>query len=189
MRVHAFLGFLVPFWVTVPGLVSVPEAAAKLGLVSLIGCGYGELLCRCMLVVVPRSNKLIPCQGIAASVRQWREPQGRLLCQVGVVEVPDAGIHPLADAVVCRGEVGVCGVPDVFWVPVVTQLAQEGQSVVVPISHLVQDVVIELDEAACDVVAGERGGIVIGRLSSCSCWVLLLLFHVGCHVEGSRRFF
>ncbi len=112
------------------------------------------------------------------------------MCQVGVVEVPDAGIHPPAYAVVCRGEVGVRGVPDVFRVPVVTQLAQEGQSVVVPISHLVQDVVIELDEVACDVVAGERGGIVMGRLSSCSCWVLLLLllFHVGCPVEGSRRF-
>ena len=111
------------------------------------------------------------------------------MCHVGVAEVPDAGIHPLADAVVCRGEVGVRGVPDVFRVPVVTQLAQEGQSVVVPISHLVQDVAIELDEAACDAVAGERGRIVMGRLSSCSWWVLLLLFRVCCPVEGSRRFF
>ncbi len=56
VRVHAFLGFLVPFWVTVPGVVSAPEAAAKLGLVSLIACGYGELLCHCMLVVVPRKQ-------------------------------------------------------------------------------------------------------------------------------------
>ncbi len=58
MQVHAFLVLLFLFWVSVPDVVSAPEAAATLGLVSLFVCGLQRLAVE-LYVVCCTSEKIV----------------------------------------------------------------------------------------------------------------------------------